>query len=629
MANVKNGQTVRDPVCGMTVHFGGPYELTHAGARMGFCSASCLARFRAEPTSFEKNRPPETPSKTATWICPMHPQVVRNEPGSCPICGMALESETARAEDQPNLELVEMSRRFRWSALLSIPLVILAMRDMVPGLPSLLGRSVSGRTLSLVEFALATPVVLWGGWVFFARAWQSIANRRPNMFTLIGVGVGASYVFSVMATLSPGVFPPAFRRHDGEVGTYFEASAVIVALVLLGQVLELRARSRTGAAIRNLLGLAPKTARKISDDGAESDVLLGEVAVGDRLRVRPGERIPVDGLVLDGDSAVDESMISGEPIPVEKSPGARVTGATVNGTGTLVIRAERVGEATLLAQIVRMVNDAQRTRAPVQRLVDNIAAWFVPSVIGVAIVTFIAWAIFGPEPRFVFGFVNAVAVLIIACPCALGLATPMSIMVATGKGAQVGVLFRDAAAIEALREVDMLAVDKTGTLTMGKPQLEDVVAFGELDDDTVLRLAASLEQGSEHRLAAAIVAGAAARGVQLSSPREFRSVTGKGVIGHVESRLVGLGNRELLAEMGADDLAVAMDRAESLRIDGRTVMFVVVDGRISGLLAVSDPIRDTASDAIRSLRDSGMQILVLTGDNRTTADAVARKLAAR
>jgi Cu+-exporting ATPase len=627
MTNAKNGETVRDPVCGMTVHLGGPFELTHAGARVGFCGASCLARFRADPTSFElEDRPPKTPSKAATWVCPMHPQVVRNEPGSCPICGMALEPETARAEDQPNPELVEMSRRFRWSALLSIPLVILAMRDMVPGLSSLLGRSVSGRTLSLVEFALATPVVLWGGWVFFARAWQSIANRRPNMFTLIGVGVGASYVFSVMATLSPGVFPPAFRRHDGEVGTYFEAAAVIISLVLLGQVLELRARSHTGAAIRKLLDLAPKTARRISDDGAESDVLLGEVAVGDRLRVRPGERIPVDGLVLEGNSAVDESMISGEPIPVEKSAGARVTGATVNGTGTLVIRAERVGEATLLAQIVRMVNEAQRTRAPVQRLVDKIAAWFVPGVIGVAFVTFIAWAIFGPEPRFVFGFVNAVAVLIIACPCALGLATPMSIMVATGEGAQVGVLFRDAAAIEALREVDTLAIDKTGTLTMGKPQLEDVVAFGELDGDTVLRLAASLEQGSEHPLAAAIVAGATARGVRLFNPREFRSVTGKGVIGKVENRLVGLGNRELLAEMGAPDLVMAADRAESLRIDGRTVMFVVVDGRISGLLAVSDPIRDTASDAIRALRDSGMQVLVLTGDNKTTAAAVAKKL---
>lgn len=615
-----------DPVCGMTVRFGGPHEFVHDGVRIPFCSASCMARFRASPENFAletKAQPQPMVNGSTEWVCPMHPEVVRSEPGSCPICGMALEPKAVRADDGPNPELVEMTRRLRWTAVFTIPLMILAMRDMLPG-GHFLGTLASGRTLAFIELALASPVVLWAGSLFFLRAWESVRNRRPNMFTLIGLGVGAAYAFSVIATLIPSAFPAQFRGHDGEVGVYFEASAVIVALVLLGQVLELRARSRTGAAIRDLLQLAPKMARRIDDSG-EFDVAIEQIAVGDHLRVRPGERVPVDGVVIDGSSAIDESMVTGEPMPIEKTVGDQVTGGTVNGTGSLVMLADRVGEATLLARIVRIVSDAQRSRAPVQQLVDRIAAWFVPAVLALSVVTFVAWALAGPEPRFVYAFVNAIAVLIIACPCALGLATPMSIMVATGKGAQAGVLFRNAEAIETLRGVDTLAIDKTGTLTIGKPRLEFVAGFGGVDENTVLRLAASLEQGSEHPLASAIVAGATTRGLRLSTPRDFRSVTGKGVIGTVDGHVVGLGNSTLAAELGAPSAELA-ERAEAQRREGRTAVFLVLDGRAVGVLAVADPIRDTASDAIRALMAAGMRVLVVTGDNKTTATAVAKKL---
>jgi Cu+-exporting ATPase len=617
--------SVRDPVCGMTVRFGGPHELVHEGIRIAFCSAPCIAKFRSNPEEYQvPDAPVAVAPANAEWVCPMHPEIVQGNPGACPICGMALEPRTSALEDEANPELTYMTFRLYWAALLSTPLVLLAMRHMIPG-GHLIEALAPARVLSFAELILATPVVLWAGWTFFVRAWQSVLNRNPNMFTLIGLGTGAAYAFSVLATLSPNLFPASFHREDGEVGLYFEAAAVIVTLVLLGQVLELRARSRTGEAIRALLGLAPKTARRIRDDGSEEDVPLEAVAVGDRLRVRPGEKIPVDGLVIEGKSTVDESMVSGEPIPVEMNAGARVIGATVNGTGTLVIRAERVGAETLLSRIVQMVSEAQRSRAPIQRVVDKVAAWFVPLVIGLAIVTFLVWAFVGPEPRIAYAFVNAVAVLVIACPCALGLATPMSIMVATGKGAQLGVLFRNAEAIEKLRDVDTLVLDKTGTLTAGKPKLVSVMARDGFDEATVLRLAASLEQSSEHPLAASIVLGAAERGLTLMRVAQFRSMTGKGVAGRVDDHDVALGNRSLLTDLGiAGDDAAA--RAEALRVDGNTVMFVVIDRVVAGLLAVADPIRDTAPEALHALRSAGLRIMMLTGDNKTTADAVARKL---
>lgn len=617
---------MRDPVCGMTVKRGGPHELKHDGTRFAFCNATCVDKFRANPEKYRATSAEraEAAPTDAEWVCPMHPQVVRTGPGPCPICGMALEPRMISVRDKTNPELAFMTRRLNWAAALSIPVALLAMRDMIPG-GELLNRVAPAQVLGFVELVLATPVVLWAGWTFFVRAWQSIANRSPNMFTLIGLGVAAAYALSLLAVLAPNLFPPSFRGGDGDVGMYFEAAAVIVTLVLVGQVLELRARSRTGAAIRALLQLVPKTARKLGTDGIEQDVSLETVAVGDCLRVRPGEKIPVDGVVLEGSSAVDESMVTGEPIPVEKGRNDRVIGATVNGTGTLVIRTERVGGDTLLSRIVQLVSEAQRSRAPIQRLVDKVAAWFVPLVIGVAVVTFLAWAFIGPEPRLVYAFVNAVAVLVIACPCALGLATPMSIMVATGKGAQVGVLYRDAAAIETMRVVDTLVVDKTGTLTAGKPKLVSVTAREGFDEGAVLRLAASLEQGSEHPLAASIVAGAVNRGEALAAVYEFRSPTGKGVTGRVDDHDVALGNRNLLAELGVNADEVG-DHAESLRVDGRSVVFVVIDGVVGGLIAVADPIRDTAAEAIRALRDAGLRIIMLTGDNQTTADAVARKL---
>ena len=538
---------------------------------------------------------------------------------------MALEPQTVAEEADP--ELKNMSRRLWVGVALSIPLLALAMPELMElMLGDLLQRSVAGGILTRIQFALATPVVLWAGWPFFARGWRSIVNRRLNMFTLIAVGVGVAYLYSVVATLFPDIFPASFRTAGGEVHVYFEAAAVITTLVLLGQVLELKARSRTSGAIRALLDLAPRMARVIRDDGTEDDIPLDRVAVGDRLRVRPGEKVPVDGIVLEGTSSVDESMVTGEPIPVEKSPGEAVTGATVNGTGSFVMRAERVGSDTLLAQIVRMVGEAQRSRAPIQRLADVVAGYFVPAVLLVAAVTFAVWAAVGPEPAMAFGLINAVAVLIIACPCALGLATPMSIMVGTGRGAEAGVLIKNAEALEILEKIDTLVVDKTGTLTEGKPRLESVVSVSGESEAELLRLAASLERGSEHPLAGAIVDGALGQGLTLSEATGFRSETGKGVVGTVDGRTVALGNAALFEDMKVATGELA-GRAEALRGEGQTVMFIAIDGKEAGLVAVADPIKDGAAEAIRRLRDDGVGIVMVTGDNRTTAQAVARQLA--
>jgi Cu+-exporting ATPase len=558
------------------------------------------------------------------YTCPMHPEIVRYAPGSCPICGMALEPRTVSMEEQ-NPELADMTRRFWISVALTIPILVVAMADLLPGLSALM-RVASPRTWQWLEFFLATPVVLWGGYPFFVRGARSIVTRNLNMFTLIALGTGVAYAFSVVGVFFPGLFPASFRGADGVVAVYFEAAAAITTLVLLGQVMELRARSRTGAAIKALLGLAPKTARQIGDDGSESDVPLEAVKPGDRLRVRPGEKIPVDGVVLEGASSVDESMITGEPIPVEKSKGDRITGATLNGTGTLVMQAERVGAETLLSQIVRMVEEAQRSRAPIQRLADVVAGYFVPIVVGISVLTFAIWAVWGPDPRLAHALVNSVAVLIIACPCALGLATPMSIMVATGKGATLGVLFKNAEAIELFRKVDTLVVDKTGTLTEGKPRLVSVKPAEGFDANELLRLAATLERGSEHPLAAAIIQGAEARGVTLlASAEAFESLTGRGVRGRVGGRAVALGNQKLLEELKTDAGSLAAE-AQALRSDGQTVMFVLVDGRIAGLVSVADPIKETSTEAIRRLHADGIRIVMLTGDSRTTAEAVSKKL---
>jgi Cu+-exporting ATPase len=536
---------------------------------------------------------------------------------------MALEPRTVTLEEEANPELIDMTRRFWISAALSAPLLLFALADFLPGMP--VYRWFSPHFLNWFQLTLATPVVLWGGWPFFQRGWASIVNRSLNMFTLIAIGVGTAYVYSVAATLFPNAFPQSFRGHGGEVGVYFDAAAVITTLVLLGQVLELRARSKTSKAIKALLGLAPKTARLVRDDGTETDVPLERVQVGDRLRVRPGEKIPVDGVVLEGSTSVDESMITGESIPVEKVQNSRVTGGTVNGTGGFVMRAERVGSDTLLAQIVRMVAEAQRSRAPIQKLADLVAGYFVPAVVFVAVVTFIVWALLGPEPAMAYALLNAVAVLIIACPCALGLATPMSIMVGTGRGATAGVLIKNAEALEVLEKIDTLVVDKTGTLTEGKPRLAALVPISGYNESDILRLAASLERGSEHPLAAAIVSGAEKKGLKLSQAREFRSITGKGVIGVVDGKKVALGNRRLLEDLGigASEL---MDRSEELRRDGQTVMHIVIDKAVVGLVGVADPVKASTPEAIRLLHDDGVRIVMLTGDNRTTAEAVARKL---
>lgn len=553
----------------------------------------------------------------------MHPEVVRDEPGSCPICGMALEPMSIDYVEETNPELEDMSRRFWFAAVLTIPVVFLAMGDLLPGAP--VSQLFSPNVRILLELLLATPICLWSAWPFYVRGIQSIRTLNLNMFTLIGLGVSVAYLYSVIAALFPEWFPTSFRNEGGEVGVYFEAAAVIVTLILLGQVLELRARSATSSAIRQLLGMAAKTARRITEEG-EEDIPLEHVQVGDRLRVRPGEKIPVDGVVLEGASSVDESMVTGEPIPVEKDPGAKVVGATINGTGSLVMEAQKVGADTLLSRIVAMVAEAQRSRAPIQKLADVVAGYFVPAVIAVAVLTFIAWASFGPEPRYTYGLLNAVAVLIIACPCALGLATPMSIMVATGRGASMGILFRNAEAIETMRKVDTLVVDKTGTLTEGRPELVTLQpAITDIEEELLLSYAASLEAGSEHPLAAAIIGAAEARNVPAIPVENFQSVTGKGITGNIQGSNVGLGNRALM-----DDLGVAIDHlaeeADAHRRDGQTIMYIAIDGELAGIVGVADPIKESTAEAVSILHDEGIQVVMLTGDSKLTAEAVARKL---
>jgi Cu+-exporting ATPase len=668
------GEFVTDPICGMNVNpstAAGSY--VYEGQTYYFCSSLCLEKFRSEPLKYLKGsaegrvtgKPslltPAVPGATGReyvcpmdpeikkegpgacpkcgmaleprvvsastirteYVCPMHPEVVRTEPGACPICGMALERRTVSAEDEVNPELVEMKRRFWVGLLLTAPTLLLAMSDMIPGQP--LKHVMGPRPMTWAQLVLATPVVLWGGWPFFQRGWASLVNRSLNMFTLIAIGTGTAYAYSIVATLAPEIFPNSFRDHHGEVAVYFEAAAAITTLVLLGQVLELKARSKTSSAIKALLGLAPKTARLFAEDGSEHDLPLDQVKPGDRLRVRPGERVPVDGIVLEGLSSIDESMVTGEPIPVEKTPGNRVTGGTVNGTGSLIMRAERVGSETLLAQIVRMVGEAQRSRAPIQRLADVVSSYFVPAVVLIAVATFIIWSRVGPEPRMAYALVNAVAVLIIACPCALGLATPMSIMVGTGRGATAGVLIKNAEALEVMEKVNTLVVDKTGTLTEGKPVLTSVVALPPWNESELLQIAASLERESEHPLAAAIVAGTQQRRLGLYNATEFKSLTGKGVRGKVNDHEVVLGSRQFLEELNIPAGSLA-ERAEALRREGETLLFAAVDGRSAGLLGVVDPIKSSTLEAIRTLHREGIQILMVTGDSRTTAEAIARKL---
>jgi Cu+-exporting ATPase len=612
-----------DPVCGMAVDRAGARHLaSHGGERFYFCSAGCREKFEADPARYLGEREPPTPMPAGTiYTCPMHPEIEQVGPGSCPICGMALEPKGVPAADEgPNPELVDFRRRFLVGAVLTVPLLVIAMGPML-GLP--VEAWLGARAAAWAELLLATPVVLWCGWPFLERGWVSFRTMRLNMFSLIAMGVAAAYAFSVVAVVAPGLFPPGFRDHSGRVGVYFEAAAVIVVLVLLGQILELAARERTGAAIRALLDLAPKTARVVRADGREEEVPLEAVAVGDRLRVRPGEKVPVDGAVLEGRSSVDESMLTGEPLPVEKVAGDPVTGATLNGTGSLVIEARRVGRDTMLAQIVELVAAAQRSRAPIQKLADAVAGWFVPAVIGIAALAFAAWAIWGPEPALAYALVSAIAVLIIACPCALGLATPMSIMTATGRGAQAGVLIRNAEALETFAKVDTLIVDKTGTLTAGKPELVAVLPEPGHDETEVLRLAASLERGSEHPLAEAIVRGAEARGVALADATDFEAVTGKGVKGVVAGKAVALGNAALLAELG---LERTDGDADARRDRGETVMFVVVEGAVAGLVGVADPVKPTTAAALSALHALGFRIVMATGDSERTARAVARRL---
>jgi Cu+-exporting ATPase len=624
---------VIDPVCHMTVDpVAAASSTEHAGHRYYFCSPSCLRRFEANPRAYLESTPAPPPAVEAPagaaveYFCPMHPEVISDHPGSCPKCGMALEPRTLTLEEGPNPELVDMSRRFWVGLVLTVPLLLLAMAPMLPGWAALT-RVVAehARPLQWVQLALATPVVLWCGWPFFQRAWVSVVGRSSNMFTLIALGVGVAYGYSLVATLAPGLFPPQTWMH-GVVPVYYETAATITVLVLLGQVLEIRARSRTGAALRSLLGLAPNTARVVRPGGREEDVPLAAVKPGDVLRVRPGEKVPVDGAVTDGQSAVDESMLTGEPVPVGKGPGAHVIGGTVNGAGGLVIRAERVGADTVLAQIVRLVGDAQRSRAPVQRLADQVSRYFVPAVLAVAVITFLAWlGLDHSADRLGHALVHAVAVLIVACPCALGLATPMAIMVGTGRGAEAGVLVKNAEALEVLQRADTLVVDKTGTLTEGKPRLAAVEAAPGFTEDEVLHLAAGVERASEHPLAAAVVRGAEERGITPAGVRDFRSLTGKGVTATAEGRGVVLGSPALLAERGID-VACLQARLEEQRRAGRTAVLVGVDGRPAGLIAVADPVRARTAEAIRQLHADGLRVIMLTGDSRTTAEAVARQL---
>jgi Cu+-exporting ATPase len=614
-----------DPVCGMSVdRSSARHFLRHEGQGFYFCSAGCKGKFEAEPAKYLGERAaPQPMPKGTQYTCPMHPEIIRDKPGACPICGMALEPMGVPTGDEgPNPELVDFTRRFWVSAVLSLPLLVTAMAPM-------LGLSfeslIDDRTKTWAELALASPVVLWAAFPFFHRGWDSIRNRSPNMWTLISLGVGAAYFYSVAATLFPDIFPHQFRGHGGAVPVYFEAAAVIVALVFLGQVLELRARERTGSAIRALLDLAPKTARLIGDDGSESDVLLDTVKAGDRLRIRPGDAVPVDGVVLEGRSAIDESMITGEPLPVEKTEGDALTGGTLNKNGSLVMRAERIGAETTLSRIVELVAKAQRSRAPIQGLADRVSFYFVPAVVLVALVAFAAWATFGPQPSLIFAIVSAVSVLIIACPCALGLATPMSIMTATGRGAHAGVLIKEAAALERFASVDTLIVDKTGTLTEGRPRLTDVVAAGGIAENELLALAAALEKGSEHPLAEAIVEGATERGIKVADAGDFEAVTGKGVSGTVSGNKVALGNPAMMADLGIDTAAVAA-QAGALQAEAKTAMFIAVDGKLAGVVAVADPVKATTAEAIRALHDSGLRIIMATGDNERTARAIAGKL---
>lgn len=666
----KPGTKIKDPVCGMEVDPATTkYELDHLGKSYCFCSAHCLEKFRADPDKYSKpaegaetavqitpvplkkvsdkastyvcpmcpevreEKPgpcptcgmalePELPYRATRteYTCPMHPQIVCDGPGSCPICGMALEPRTVTAQAEENPELRDMTRRFWVSAALTAPLLAIAMADMFPTMRM----DRAGSWLPWLELILASPVVLWGGWPFFQRGWASIVNRSTNMFTLIAMGTGVAYLYSLVATVAPGIFPDSFRSMNGKPPVYFEAAAAIVTLVLLGQVLELRARSRTGAAIRALLDLSPKTARILRGD-REEDTPLEQVKPGDRLRVRPGEKVPVDGIVLEGTSGVDESMITGESMPVEKSAGSRVIGATVNGTGSFIMRAEHVGSETLLAQIVQMVSQAQRSRAPIQRLADRVAGWFVPAVIGTAVVTFTVWGLIGPQPRLAHALVNAVAVLIIACPCALGLATPMAIMVGTGRGARAGVLIRNAEALETMEKVDTLVVDKTGTLTEGKPSVESVVSVSEITDRELVRLVASLEQASEHPLGVAVVAAAKGNNIALVPVTEFQSRPGLGITGKVEGKVVAAGNTRMLGALGISDAPFAR-RADDLRRNGETVIFVAGDGRPAGLIGIADAVKESTPAALRDLRAAGLRIVMLTGDSRVVAEILARKL---
>jgi len=671
-----------DPVCGMSTEDPSAFsKYEYKDSSYYFCSDHCLGKFKEDPGSYgagetkehchdehEEKTDQQTSAATLSqpqantytcpmhpeveqegpgtcpkcgmalepltplplvnkteYTCPMHPEIVQDTPGSCPKCGMALEQQTVSLEsEEENPEYEYMKKRFLFGAVFTVPLVLIAMREMLPG-GHLIDSLASAKTLGWWEFILGTPVILWAGWPFYIRGIQSVINRSLNMFTLIGLGVSMAYIYSLVAVLFPALFPPDMRGTDGSVAVYFEAAAVIVTLILLGQVMELRARSQTGAAIKALLGLAPKTARKINMDGSEEDIPLEHVQVGDVLRIRPGEKVPVDGVVLDGSSTVDESMISGEPIPVPKKEGDKVVGATVNTTGALSIRAEKVGSDTLLARIVQMVAEAQRSRAPIQKMADLVAGYFVPVVIGIALLAFGVWFFVGPEPRLAYALIAAVSVLIIACPCALGLATPMSIMVSTGKGATMGVLFKNAEAIETMRKIDTLVVDKTGTLTLGKPKLTGIVAATDMDEDRLLKLAASLEKSSEHPLAAAIVAGTTDKGIPPVTVTEFDSITGKGVTGTVEGITVLLGNLKLMNDAGVvtDELA---ERAETMRKEGQTVMFVAVDNKLAGILAVSDPIKESTPAAIKELHDEGLRVVMLTGDNRATAEAVAANL---
>jgi len=614
----------KDPVCGMTVRrVTARHKTTHEGHEYVFCAARCREKFVADPARYTGAQPPAPPPAMADAIytCPMHPQIRQKGPGSCPLCGMALEPETITAETGPNPELIDMTRRFWIGLVLTLPVFALDMGGHLTGLRDAL----SMHSSNWLQLVLATPVVLWAGWPFFERGWASVVGRSLNMFTLIAMGTGAAWTYSVVATLAPHIFPPAFREADGAVAVYFEAAAVITILVLLGQVLELRAREQTSGAIRALLDLSPKTARRVTAGGDDEDVALDIVAVGDRLRVRPGDKVPLDGEILEGRSTLDEALVTGESMPVTKSVGATVIGGTLNQTGSFIMRADKVGRDTMLAQIVRMVAEAQRSRAPIQRMADIVSSYFVPAVVAVAAVAFVAWAVWGPPPAYAYAIVAAVAVLIIACPCALGLATPMSIMVSVGRGALGGVLIKNAEALENFEKIDTLVVDKTGTLTEGKPRLVEAVASPGMDETELLRLAASLERGSEHPLAVAILAAAQERGLSLSTATEFDSPVGKGVVGIVDGKPVALGNQRLLSDLGIDAREI-QPRADELRRDGATAIFVAVDGRPAGLLAIADPVKATTPEAIRALKADGIRVVMLTGDNRTTAEAVARRL---